>query len=111
PTHHDRLVRILPDKRSHRGAGPEDHILFTPENQPILRHAVADLSWLMSRGYASPSAVKIVGDRYELTERQRSAVRRCACDDAALSARTSRRVAHGSLAGKTLLIDGYNVLT
>jgi hypothetical protein len=101
----------LPDKRSHRGAGPEDARLFAPDQVVHLRSAVADFSWLLTRGYAAPSALKVVGDRYALTERQRAAVRRCACDDAALAARAARRVPSEAVAGATLLIDAYNVLT
>ena len=58
-----------------------------------------------------PSALKIVGDRYELNQRQRTAIMRCACSDEARQARLSRELASAQLAGATLLIDGYNVLT
>lgn len=55
--------------------------------------------------------MKLVGDRFALTDRQRQAVRRCACSDAALVARSSSTTWPSALAGQTLLIDGYNVLT
>ena len=67
----------MPDHRTHRGPHPEDAGLFAPAAGPGLRAATADLSWLLSRGYASPSAMKIVGDRYALDARQRMAVMRC----------------------------------
>jgi hypothetical protein len=101
----------LPDQRSHRGAGPEDARLLAPDQLAQLRSAVADFSWLLTRGYAALSALNVVGDRYALTERQRAAVRRCACDDAALAGGTARRVGPEAVAGTILLIDGYNVLT
>jgi hypothetical protein len=69
------------------------------------------LSWLLSRGYATPSALKIVGDRHNLTERQRTAVMRCACSDEAKQSRLARERQPDAVAGKPLLIDGYNVLT
>jgi hypothetical protein len=75
-----------------------------------LRAAVADLSWLRTRGYAEPSALKIVGDRYGLVERQRMAVRRSACSDDALTTRRSRQVAPETMRGRQLRIDGFNVL-
>src|SRR5688500_10446127 len=53
----------MPDHRSHRGPHPEDAGLFAPAVHPTLRSAVADLSWLLTRGYADPSALKLVGDR------------------------------------------------
>ncbi|MGZ3397481.1 MAG: DUF434 domain-containing protein, partial [Isosphaeraceae bacterium] len=66
----------MPDARTHRGPDPRDGEAFGPSAVPALRGAVSDLSWLLGRGYAIVSAVKLVGDRWSLTERQRLAVRR-----------------------------------
>lgn len=101
----------MPDKRTHRGPHPEDAKLFAPPIWPTLRKAVADLSWLLSGGYADTSALKLVGDRYNLTQRQRMAVMRCACSDFALVRRQSHELSRDDVAGQTLLLDGYNVLT
>jgi hypothetical protein len=101
----------VPDHRRHRGAHPEDAQFFAPDRHAALRQAVADLSWLLSRGYADPSAQKVVGDRYNLTARQRTAVMRCACTDAALATRRAQVSAADAVSGQTLLLDGYNVLT
>jgi hypothetical protein len=101
----------MPETRTHRGPDPRDPALFAPEWLPRLRTATAELSWLLSRGYAWPSALKLVGDRHGLTERQRMAVRRCACSDAALAARLARRVGPERIDGRPLYIDGFNVLT
>jgi hypothetical protein len=101
----------LSDQRKHRGAHPEDKHLFAPENWSRLREATRDLSWLLSRGYASASAIKIVGDHYLLDARQRIAVARCACDDGAVSGRKLHQVSVADLEGQVLWIDGYNVLT
>jgi hypothetical protein len=107
----DRGAPIMPDKRTHRGAHPQDAEIFAPSWHATLRQAVADLSWLLSRAYATPSAVKIVGDRYGLSARQRTAVTRCACGDEARSARLGKQVALAAARGREVLIDGYNVLT
>src|SRR4051794_2900931 len=64
----------VPDRRKHRGPGPQDRDWFGGDARPALKAAVSDLSWLLSRGYAGPSALKLVGDRYRLVERQRAAV-------------------------------------
>jgi hypothetical protein len=101
----------MPDSRSHRGPDPRDALAFAPDNLPALRAAVADLSWLLSGGYAPVSALKLVGDRWALTERQRQAVRRAACSDDACARRLKNRKAATDLAGCDLLIDGFNVLT
>jgi hypothetical protein len=101
----------VPDKRHHRGPHPDDAALFAPKMLPTLRSAVSDLSWLASRGYASNSALKIVGDRYQLRERQRIAVSRCSCSDEARDRRRRSQVELDELVGQCLFIDGYNLLT
>jgi hypothetical protein len=106
-----RLLTNVPDERRHRGPHPEDRQLFAAENWPRLREATSDLSWLLTRGYASPSAVKIVGDRYSLDARQRIAVARCACSDECLVRRQQHQVRRDGVANEELWIDGYNALT
>lgn len=100
----------MPDSRKHRGPGPEDPTWFGTAAHADLRSAVADLSWLLTRGYSLPSAVKLVGDRYRLVERQRVAVQRSACSDAALVSRKSREIEVSSLRGRPLVIDGFNLV-
>jgi len=85
--------------------------LFAADRVADLRAAVADLSLLLSRGYAQPSALKVVGDRYNLEARQRMAVMRSACTDLSLAHRQAKRVMPEGVRGRPLLIDGYNVLT
>ena len=101
----------MPDTRSHRGAHPDDERLFAPEALPLLQSACADLCWLLSRGYANPSSIKLVGDRYALSARQRTAVARCACSDQAAERRRRSTIAPADVAGRALWIDGYNALT
>ena len=100
----------MPDKRSHRGPHPEDAKLFTAKTQPVLARAVADMSWLLSNGYADNSSLKLVGDRYDLTRRQRLAVMRCACADQSLEHRKDNRIDPVDLSGQPITLDGYNVL-
>lgn len=101
----------MPDQRKHRGPHPLDRQLFAEEAVPGLREAVADLSWLWSRGYAIDSSLKLVGDRYALNARQRIAIARCACSDSAVGRRGRHEVSPSDLSGNELWIDGYNVLT
>jgi len=104
-------LSAMPDKRRHRGAAPGDRQIFAGEFIDRMRSAVGDLSWLLSRGYAQKSAVKLVGDRFQLTVRQRQAVMRGACSDASLAIRKLRCVKRNELRGRVLYLDGYNVLT
>lgn len=90
---------------------PEDPTLFAPACLPSLRAATAELSWLLERGYAPDSSLKLVGDRHALEQRQRAAVARAACGEAARQRRAATTVPATALRGVTLLIDGFNVLT
>lgn len=94
----------------HRGPAPKDAQLFAPSVIETLRVATHELAWLIERGYASPSALKLVGDRHALTARQRSAIERAAVPDATAGVRRARRVDVSALRGRTLAIDGFNVL-
>jgi hypothetical protein len=101
----------MPDRRTHRGPHPEDEQLFAADAIPRLQQATADLCWLLSRGYAAVSSLKLVGDRYALQQRQRIAVARSACSDAQLARRAGHAVELAGLKGRKLLVDGYNLLT
>lgn len=100
----------MPDKRSHRGPHPADAKLFAPKAIGNLQLATADFSLLLTKGYAEKSALKLVCDKFSLTERQRLAVMRSACSDQHLASRNQRCVAINNLAGQGIAIDGYNVL-
>jgi len=100
----------MPDKRKHRGAHPEDEHLFAESWVDALRSAVHDLSWLLSHGYAEESSLKLVGDRYDLTARQRLAVWRSACSDQALGHRGECLTTTADCRAAGLAVDGYNLL-
>jgi hypothetical protein len=101
----------VPDSRTHRGPHPEDRCLFAADVLPRLRTAVDDYCWLLDRGYATYSSLKLVGDHYGLTARQRVAVARSSCTQADSQARHHRMVDPVALHGQAIALDGYNVLT
>lgn len=100
----------MPDRRTHRGAHPEDARDFALDHEPVLSRAVEELSYLLTHGYAETAALKLVGDRHQLTVRQRSAVSRGACSDAARAKRWARRADLTDLVDAPLAIDGFNCL-
>lgn len=102
--------RIMPDKRSHRGPHPDDAKLFVSEKIADLRNAVEDFSLLLTKGYADKGALKLVGDKFSLTQRQRLAVMRSTCSDQQLSSRKQRCIELNDIKGQSLAIDGYNLL-
>src|SRR5690606_37804042 len=105
---HDGLPAGHGRREARRGPHPKDPALFAAEQLPALRGAVAELSWLLSRGYAEPSARKLVGDRNQLVSRQREVVRRAACTDRQLASRSRREMA---LTDATRVgVDGINLV-
>ena len=100
----------MPDKRSHRGPNPEDVKLFTLSSVGDLRQATGDFSLLLTKGYSEKGALKLVGDRFSLSQRQRLAVMRCACSQQQLVSRKQREVAIAEVANQSIAVDGYNVL-
>jgi hypothetical protein len=98
------------EDRRHRGAHPKDQRLFDAASLPALRRSVADLSWLLSRGYAAAASLKLVGDHFGLKERQRLAVARAACSDQQRESRERIRLPLESVNGQDLLIDGFNII-
>jgi hypothetical protein len=100
----------MPDQRQHRGRHPADSRLFAAVEEPVLRQATADLSWLFERGYSQTAALKLVGDHLGLRERQRLAVLRSACGESAAAERRRRQLTVAELQGQRLAVDGFNCL-
>lgn len=100
----------MADKRKHRGKAPEDDSLFSPDAIEQLTRAVVDYSLLLTKGYAQKSALKLVGDRFELTQRQRTAFMRCSCSRQQSENRRTRQIKTAKIKKDSVAIDGYNVL-
>jgi hypothetical protein len=101
----------MADTLQHRDTHPEDRSLFANDKVEVLRRAVADVSFLLSREYPIAAVLKLVGDRYALTVRQRQAVSRSACSDATLLRRRNKEIhAWEDLKSSPLGIDGLNCL-
>jgi hypothetical protein len=93
-----------------RGPAPADEQLFAETELERLRTAVAELAWLLDRGYAEGSALELVGNRHELRARQRTAVLRSVCTSAQIERRRAQRIPASAVAGRALAIDGFNVI-
>lgn len=93
-----------------RGKHPNDDKLFNYKWQPIFKEAVHDLSWLLTKGYGEKSATQLVGNRYRLNVRQQKALTRMAASKEAVANRKSKALAPSDLIGKSIAIDGFNLL-
>ncbi len=101
----------MADQRSHRGRHPEDSELFDERQYHLLHEAATHLSWLLTRGYAVKSSMKLVGDRFELKSRQRQAVQRSSVAEKDCFNRSKKMKQASQVAGETVWIDGFNLLT
>jgi hypothetical protein len=101
---------VSPDRRQHRGAHPADRELFSETQLPRLRLAVADVAWLLTRKYAPKAALKLVGDKFSLTERQRLALARAVCSNQSLKQRFAHRVSVETVSGENIIVDGFNLI-
>jgi hypothetical protein len=92
------------------GSVPDDRALFAQSELSTLKLACADLSWLLGRGYSEHAANTLVGDRYQLRERQRLGILRAACADRIREERSKTRRPLKQLVGQSLAIDGLNCI-
>lgn len=97
-------------RQRHRGKNPEDEELLTSQQIILLKKAVEDLSYLYTRCYSEKIALKIVGDHYQLKNRQRLIIQRAVCSDTSLEIRIKNEVGDNIKEGERYLIDGYNLL-
>ncbi|MFO0744205.1 MAG: DUF434 domain-containing protein [Myxococcota bacterium] len=94
----------------HRGPHPEDGALFAAALWPMLGEASDDLAWLLGRGYGMAAALGLVGNRFQLADRQRTALMRSVCTASARAARAARHLSPAAARGATLWLDGFNVI-
>ena len=102
---------MAPDNRKHRGPGPKDHVLFAPDQLPLLSAAAKDYCWLLDRDYTAKAALKLVGDHFKLHERQRKALDRCCQPKTLVNEINNRKIDDPEkLVKAPLVIDGFNLL-
>jgi hypothetical protein len=77
-------------------------------NNELFRHAVADYYYLMNNNYPEKGSLKLVGDRYKLSGDQRTILYRGISAEINAIKRSNKITTE--IKGKTLTIDGYNVL-
>ena len=76
----------------------------------VLREARLDLKFLLDRGYRKQSALKLVGDKYQLSRAERSLLFRSVMPESEAEIIRSKIIRPEQLAGRRVLVDGFNVL-
>lgn len=97
-------------EQRNRGDHPEDEQLFCGSQIEKLRAALKDFCWLLTRGYAQISSLKLVGDKFQLTQRQRMLLMRSGCTDQQRQSRLDKHHPLSTIAGSSLFLDGFNIL-
>ncbi|HCN48157.1 MAG TPA: DUF434 domain-containing protein [Chryseobacterium sp.] len=94
-----------------RGKNTGDDTLFASEKQiNKLRSAVQDMQYLLTREYPEKATSELVGNRYRLKTRQIQALRGASASEGQLRNRKRKELEVSDLAGKTVYLDGFNVL-
>lgn len=76
----------------------------------ILRDAAVDLRYLLNRGYNKSSALRLVGDRYQLNKAERSLLFRSIMTEREANIIRSKHIKPEQLRGEKVVVDGFNVL-
>jgi hypothetical protein len=77
---------------------------------PGIDEAASDLKYLLNRGYKKTTALTIVANRYGLAIEDRNFLHRYVFSDADIALHRSRLIPLTKARGKTIVVDGYNVL-
>lgn len=90
--------------------GSDDRLFGNKKMQVKIANAVYDMSFLLERGYAEKSSKALIGNRYKLNERQIKAVAGMSAGQSSLDKRKRTCLTPKEIAGKKVIIDGFNVL-
>ncbi|WP_319509132.1 DUF434 domain-containing protein [uncultured Methanolobus sp.] len=81
------------------------------DSQPEkMTKAATDIRYLLDRGYQRESSIRFAGDHYRLGKNERYILARTVFSSETSMERRKKKRGCRELKGKTLLIDGYNVL-
>ncbi len=75
-----------------------------------LREAAVDLRYLLNRGYRKESALKLVGDKYQLNKTERLILYRSIYSKSEAESIKKKMLTPDMLTDKDVWIDGFNVL-
>lgn len=72
--------------------------------------ALTDMHYLLTRDYPAKAALALVGNRYQLVQRQQQALLGMSCSAQELTNRKQKELQPSQLKGHTLHLDGFNIL-
>jgi len=93
-----------------RGSDPRDARFFSKKEVGRLLYAQEELRFLMDREYPVSPVIKLIGDRYQLSARQRFALQRTTCKSESCKLRRAKSLPFNSSKEGPIHIDGFNLL-
>ena len=93
-----------------RGYVPKDDRYFSAEACETLRMASEHICYLINQGYNLKHASIFVGDHFQLSDRQRTAIVRSVATNNQLANRRAKEVPLVQLSGQTVWVDGFNAI-
>jgi len=90
--------------------GSDDKLFGTSKVQQLIKEALQDMAYLLSRAYAEKSAVQLVGNRYRLNVRQQKAIQGMSASVTQVEQRKLSELTVKQLSEQEILIDGFNLL-
>lgn len=100
----------MPSRKTRRGFDPSDRNDFSVEALSKLTAAQKEIQWLLDRGYKIAPAVDFVGNHYQLSSRQRTALQRASSSTHQYARRLSSMLAFEAAKDGCLYIDGFNLI-
>ncbi len=97
-------------KVSRRGIDRDDDRYFSDESVVRLQEAQVEIEWLLQRGYNINSSVNFVTSHYQFSARQKNALKRSTSSESQCAGRNSRLLSDSDLEGKSINIDGFNLI-
>lgn len=91
-----------------RGFVPTDSRDFGSESLEKLRRAGEEIYFLLNRDYPIKNVITFVGNHYQLSERQRTALSRIISPEKSIISRKEKEL--NDISGQTVYIDGFNII-
>jgi len=100
----------LSSSTTRRGFDQEDLRWFSETSVEKLRIAQQEVKWLLDRGYKEGPVIDFVGNHYQLSLRQRNALKRGTCSENQRQKRKSTMFPPERAKEGCLIIDGFNLI-
>lgn len=96
--------------RNRGKVGSDDRLFGNKRVQYLIKDAVTDMNYLLTRGFAEKSSLQLVGNRYRLNVRQQKAVQGMSASSLDLLRRKEHELSKDSICNNNIIIDGFNLL-